>query len=848
MPNNKILLEFKKSDLAKIVADNDSFTIAYEIELETEPDMIRKHMEDVFDAGSMAERAIEWARNNINEMPVQVIKAAINMDNIVSSIIKQNREDVIKAIAEKELDKSFITIEEVEELVEELIKLNDIVNIYDQDYMTKLILAKHVLKNDRFREELNEVLPINLSNPGQPDLFDYDDADALVRYTDSLSKSEFHSLFEERVYRLFSEEEYRQMQEEIWDYQFDKMKDLYREDEEDDEVYNAEKDYFDELKEKLILSTDLLEDKILDIEIAITDFINNLSPERDFYYAKDDIGEAFEEAGIFDLHSEFEELLDTEMSDSEEEIATQFVDTLENLGRDMFFEEFEYLEGYKENMLGIDFYDEDEFLRHYKESVFASSFPTFWRNWGNDLFITEDGSLDMGIEVVNSSYLSSIEDAMKFLDDFFEEYTKQSTFFFDDKITGLHTNIGYKGNTDTESWNLFKAYLFLNESFATRGFEDRLDNNYSASIKEIINKYLEREFGKSEKQMNFNTRELLKAIVKDNPNFISEFEEAMNNIIYNQAKRDSGGYSGFSVRDNRIEFRYPGGDIAKGDLKSATMYYCYLVELATNPEYKKRDYLLKAVKFAAKTISDIREKGNVYTYKSSKVKLSPKFSKKYLEKFISKNGPYIIPYKGSYLGLPNLYGYELYSVSAYLNKSYFKNNFKRDDLISYGNISELCINSYENLKSKIDMASKALVKITNIDEEKNLVEFKWASARMNNLFQINIYDSGDNRIVKYDVSFPTPIMGHNKSIRLDKLAWLIQNNDVEGNQGRLESLDLIFEQMSEREKILEFMKYVNPNLAAIYEIASQKGVKIINISDESSKDAIKIYDYLTRIK
>lgn len=846
MKNNNLLLEFNKSDLETIVSNSDSFTIAYEIELEADEEDL-KEMIEFNDKNYTYEEIYEWALENDREMPTKIILKVIDFEKILDKVFKDEKNEFIEIIANNAIDDSGVTDDSVAELIMDLTQLNYLTDIYEEDREVKLIFVKNILKNEKVVERLKETLPIQISNPNQIELFNLD-TESLLRYLESLSNKDHFELIVESVLDNLSEEEFKKMMNEIWDKKFQMLKSKYVD--ELDLSLDEEKDYFDELKDILILDPDRLSDNINDIRNKILNYILNLDPSSDFYYEEDKIRDIFDETGIFDMASKFYDELSREREDKKEDIADAFAYYLINVvGADYFFEEFPFLEQYRDDLSSVGNVDDlGDFFTSNKGDFFASAFPNFWNKWGSDLDIVEDGSLKMGIEVVHGSYLKSIEEAMEFLDDFYADYNKQTVFMFHD-TTGLHTNIGYKGNYNTEDWNLFKAYLFLNESFATRGFENRIYNRYSGPVKKIIENYLKNQLKQPLDNMNFNVRSIIKQIAEKNPNFFSEIEESMNNIIENQSARGAA-YSGFTIRSNRIEFRYPGGEMNKADLKSATMYYCYLVELATNPEYKRRDYLLKAVKFIANTISEMKE-GVTYTYKNTKIKMNPKFSKKYLERFISENGPYIIPYKGSYLGLPNLYGYELTSLSPYLNKSYFKNNFKRDDLISYQNISELCVNSYENLKSKIHMEYKALVKITNIDEEKNLVELKWASALMSNLFQINIYDSdyyNSNPIEKYDVSFPVILMDRNKSIRLDKLVWLIQNNDVESDQGRLDSLDLIFSQMSEREKTLEFMKYVNPNLAAIYEILSQKGVRIINISDESNQDYMKIYDYLTKIK
>jgi hypothetical protein len=845
MSNNKLLLEFNRSDLETVVSNNDSFTIAYEIELETDEDALLA-IQHGSGGPATYEKINNWALQNQADMPTKIVLDVIDFEKLLDEYFEEKEEEVKELIVDSAIEDGGVTDRSVEELVRELTKLNDLTNIDDEDREVRLIFVKNILKNEKIRETLNEILPIQISDPNQTDMFDHDDVESLVRYLESLSDRDHFDLLIGSVLNNLSTEEFKKIMEEIWDKKFEMLKSDYID--ELDLSLDEEKEYFDELKDILILDPDQLNDKIFDIRNKILEDINGrLDPSSDFYYAKDDIPDIFDEAGVFDIEGGFVDKLDRELSDYDEQLSDAFAHYLESVGADNFFEEFDFLEGYREDIVGNSLDELDDFLRSNKEEIFASAFPNFWSKWGSDLYITEDGSLDRGIEVVHGSYLGSIEEAMEFLDDFYAEYNKQTVFMFDEERTGLHTNVGYKGNSYTDDWNLFKAYLFLNESFATRGFEDRLDNSYSGPIKKIIENYLEGQLGQPLDSMNYNVREIIMKIAEKNPDFFSSIEESMNNIIHSQAARSTQ-YSGFSVRSNRVEFRYPGGEMNKADLKSATMYYCYLVELATNPEYKRREYLLKAVKFVAKTISEMKE-GTSYPYKNTQIKITPKFAAKYLDRFIRENGPYIVSNRGSYLNIPGLFGHELSALSCYLNEKFFKDNFSKENLINYSTYNELAEKTANDLNSKDNIKNAAIINIVRLDEDQNVVEIEFCRARTNSLFTLIINGLEEDQHYTYSVSMPSPVKSRTFKTRMDKLAWLIQNNDIRPASNHLRNLNLLFSDKTDKGKMEEFMNYVDTNLYKFYKLMMRKPSKIVRIHlDNMSNEDKEIYETLNKIK
>lgn len=235
-----------------------------------------------------------------------------------------------------------------------------------------------------------------------------------------------------------------------------------------------------------------------------------------------------------------------------------------------------------------DYYEEDydvHYDSHDIENAVRVNFPNFYAKWGGELEFTTDASLTNGFEMFPSSYISTLDEGLQFLRDFYEDYDRQTVFAFSEN-TGLHTNVGIEGFSG--KWNYFKGFLFTNDNFATRGFDQRLYNSFSQSLRKTIMRHVDSGSDVGDAKQNF--RQAVQAVVEAN---FDKVEKIMNEIV----NQFSNKHQGFSIRANRIEFRYPGGDVALDDMEAATLYYAYIVKLCTDPEFKKREYVRKAVAF-----------------------------------------------------------------------------------------------------------------------------------------------------------------------------------------------------------------------------------------------------------
>ena len=131
-------------------------------------------------------------------------------------------------------------------------------------------------------------------------------------------------------------------------------------------------------------------------------------------------------------------------------------------------------------------------------------FPRFMSKWADQLKFEPDGSLRNGIEfsMDTPKFMTGLDTAFEFLKDFFFDYNRQDNFQFDVN-TGLHTNIGYLDD-DGEShkdYNLMKALLFLNHDFAFKEFGQRKGTQWATDLKSDIAEKIENEFKKDRRQV-----------------------------------------------------------------------------------------------------------------------------------------------------------------------------------------------------------------------------------------------------------------------------------------------------------------------------------------------------------
>ena len=301
--------------------------------------------------------------------------------------------------------------------------------------------------------------------------------------------------------------------------------------------------------------------------------------------------------------SEVEEKADEAVQSRYEEFTDDPIQYLEDMG----FEEYQWFDPdeWRDNYssggsgYGCDVYDLGRAME--------DNFPNFMSKYHNTLKFEEDGSLTCGIEFSqdNPPYLIGLDAAIEYLTDFFDEYDNQSVLRMTDK-TGLHTNIGYSQDGElAESYNLFKALMFLNHTYATKGvgFPSRERSGWTGDLKKPalhhIEKFAEQLPDDSAHDDVLTKKSLMKKYIS------REFDE-LSGILSNQVAktaRSMGSKSiGFNVNYtanlNYIEFRYPGKeDATLESMTKALKYYAFIVKAAADPTFKQKEYVKDLVGF-----------------------------------------------------------------------------------------------------------------------------------------------------------------------------------------------------------------------------------------------------------
>ena len=242
-----------------------------------------------------------------------------------------------------------------------------------------------------------------------------------------------------------------------------------------------------------------------------------------------------------------------------------------------------------------DYHNDSDF-----QTLLWEHLPNFMRKWHSSLKFEPDGSLDNGIEfsMDNPPFMTGLEEAFEFLEDFYEDYERQDNFEMNSS-TGLHTNVGMldaEGDRK-DDYNLVKALLYTNHKFATKGMgmSDRQFNRWVGDIKtkaraEIGDTVNKRGQGEKLEYPTLEPTELM-----------NQLESDLTHAILGAARsnpKTTGFNIGYINTRGYVEFRYPGGEEATlENMKNATLYYAHIVKTALDPNYKRKDYIKKLIGF-----------------------------------------------------------------------------------------------------------------------------------------------------------------------------------------------------------------------------------------------------------
>ena len=302
-------------------------------------------------------------------------------------------------------------------------------------------------------------------------------------------------------------------------------------------------------------------------------------------------------------HDELEEKVEEAIQRYYEEFTDDPIRYLEDMG----YEEYQWFDAdeWRDNYSGGSRYgcDIDSL-----EEAMRDNFPIFMDKYENTLDFVPDGSLTCGIEFKqdNPPYMVGLDAAIEYLTDFFREYDNQSVLRMS-PATGLHTNIGYIGPDGdmSEDYNLFKALMFLNHTYATKGvgFPSRERSGWTNDLKQPalnnIEKFVNGLPDDSQHDDVLTKKSLMKKYLSQN---FEELSGILTNQVYQQARMMGSKSIGFNVNYTRsrnyIEFRYPGKeDVNLESMTKALKYYAFIVKASADPSFKKKEYVKDLVGF-----------------------------------------------------------------------------------------------------------------------------------------------------------------------------------------------------------------------------------------------------------
>lgn len=238
--------------------------------------------------------------------------------------------------------------------------------------------------------------------------------------------------------------------------------------------------------------------------------------------------------------------------------------------------------------------------------IFENGMEPF-EKWYNNYFVADnDISLNAGIEFITNREFRDLDTAIQCLEDFYAELYHQKNVlgndFYFDNSTGIHINIGHKklqpSGAGSEHFNLIKALLFLDEGMpeevgiAYEKLEHRMEGKHSKPVKTVLLNFIK---WFTEGQRVDEYRE----------DILEKLESKINKSLY-KAVGNFSRYKDYAFNlqkivemqyDNYVEFRYVGGDVSVDVVKEKLLYFCYIVELAVNENYKREEYFEKLFNF-----------------------------------------------------------------------------------------------------------------------------------------------------------------------------------------------------------------------------------------------------------
>jgi hypothetical protein len=229
-------------------------------------------------------------------------------------------------------------------------------------------------------------------------------------------------------------------------------------------------------------------------------------------------------------------------------------------------------EDYSDEIGGADYMEFEDILnlddapfRNYTIGDYGSSNPqpgsTMWA-------IEPDGSLDAGGVEIKSPPMP-LPDFLKIMPKMFDWMDDND--YYTNNSTGFHIHMSFK--KPSKDFDALKLVLFTDEGYIFDKFSSRINNQYVKSVKEKLKK--DGLLKPTDRKKLFDEKKLILNYVGSKGHF-----DALNVV---------------DLEKNHVEFRYMGSDYMKKekDINSVIGNYAHNMSLAADPEYKRKEYVLK---------------------------------------------------------------------------------------------------------------------------------------------------------------------------------------------------------------------------------------------------------------
>jgi hypothetical protein len=250
--------------------------------------------------------------------------------------------------------------------------------------------------------------------------------------------------------------------------------------------------------------------------------------------------------------------------------------------------------------------------------------PNFSKKWANTFKYELEADPDKQriLEFSSKTYLKGLNECFEQLNDFYNEFENQKFWLMNER-TALHVNVGVKDKK--LRWNPIKGLLLMADMnrekrtpFVFTNIMWRLSNRFTQSLLDGIKRNLtgeiEKDYETEDIVLNHNLsfrhkeklqqhQEYLKQnIEKLDLHNIKQTEDFLNRFLI---KANSDFYiKEFGIKlveletlPGYVEFRYVGGNVGRELFLDKILYFCYIVYLMTNDDYKKQQYYKRLYKY-----------------------------------------------------------------------------------------------------------------------------------------------------------------------------------------------------------------------------------------------------------